>query len=180
MLSRHLGSIEIQIGQNHTGPIYKSYRTNLNMKDWKMIESRTRDVFLVCLQMYSDVLCSSAVVQFHKDQSLYFPGYFPTKLNIIRIGSWYISEPQNTFILFQLENCHWIYLIQLERGMCKSKVSVPQFLLYFFLFMATWDMLQNECFSILHFLPWTGLLHHVLRVVRLDWSSFLIFIMESH
>ena len=77
MLSRHLGSIEIQIGQNHTGPIYKSYRTNLNMKDWKMIESRTRDVFLVCLQMYSDVLCSSAVVQFHKDQSLYFPGYFP-------------------------------------------------------------------------------------------------------
>ena len=132
MLSRHLGSIEIQIGQNHTGPIYKSYRTNLNMKDWKMIESRTRDVFLVCLQMYSDVLCSSAVVQFHKDQSLYFPGYFPTKLNIMRIGSWYISESQNTFIIFQLKNCHWIYLIQLERGMCKSKVSVPQFLLYFF------------------------------------------------
>ena len=37
----------------------------------------SRDVFLVCLQMYSDVLCFSAVVQYHKDQSLYFPGYFP-------------------------------------------------------------------------------------------------------
>ena len=142
-----------------------------------MIESRTRDVFLVCLQKYSDVLCSSAVVQFHKDQSLYFPGYFPTKLNIMRIGSWYISESQNTFILFQHENYHWSYFIRLERGMCKSKVSVPQFLLYFFFvygnlgYVAEWMFFHTSLFA----MNWTPS-----SIVRLYWPSFLIFLIESH
>ena len=139
MLSRHLGSIEIQIGQNHTGPIYKSYRTNLNMKDWKMIESRTRDVFLVCLQMYSDVLCSSAVVQFHKDQSLYFPGYFP---------GYKIKHHQNWVVIY-FRTSKYIYLIptwklplNLSLSGLKEGCASPkcQCLNFCFIFFCLWQL----------------------------------------
>ena len=178
MLSRHLGSIEIQIGQNHTGPIYKSYRTNLNMKDWKMIESRTRDVFLVCLQMYSDVLCSSAVVQFHKDQSLYFPGYFP---------GYKIKHHQN-WVMIYFRTSKYIYLIPTwklplnlsypawKRDVQVQSVSASIFALTFFVYgnlgyVAEWMFFHTSLFA----MNWTPS-----SIVRLYWPSFLIFLIESH
>ena len=153
MLSRHLGSIEIQIGQNHTALSYKSYRTNLNMKDWKMIESWSIDVFLVCLQMYSDVLCSSAVVQFHKDQSLYFPGYFP---------GYKIKHHQNWVVIY-FRISKYIYLIPTwklplnlsypawKRDVQVQSVSASIFALFFFYcnlgYVAEWMFFHTSLFA---------------------------------